>query len=178
MEMGRINGGVASYGRSAKADPMGILNETTEVDQGIEHINQNLAALRELQREALNDTDASPNTKTNRQLDSLSTETMDLYRNLVGRIKKLKNTPGAGSEQNAKQVGRVERRLKDAIQNYQTLDAEFRKELQAQMARQYLIVRPTASKEEVDEAVGDTSSTQVFGQAVSNPSLSLVLSFG
>ena len=146
---------------------MAILNECREVDRGIDSIGRNLERLQLLQQQALDDPDASQNTRTNRELDALSSETMTLYRNFAARVKKIKQSPGAGDEKNAAQVGRVDRKLKDAIQRYQTVDAEFRKKLQAQMARQYRIVRPDASEAEVREACEDVSSTQVFSQAVS-----------
>jgi syntaxin 1B/2/3 len=164
MEMGRVNGG--AYNQSAGNDPMAVLNEARAIDQGIDSISKNLERLQYLQRQSLDDPDASQQTKTNRELDTLSSETMTMYRSFTARVKKLKGMPGAGSEQNAAQVGRVDRKLKDAIQRYQTVDAEFRKNLQAQMARQYRIVRPDASESEVREACEDTSSTQVFSQAL------------
>lgn len=149
---------------------MAILNECREVSRGIDTIGQNLQQLQYLQQRALDDPDASQNTQTNRELDSLSSETMTLYRSFAARITKLKQTPGAGDPKNAAQVGSVDRKLKEAIQRYQTVDAEFRKKLQAQMARQYRIVRPDASEAEVREACEDTTSTQVFSQAVSQGS--------
>ena len=135
--------------------------------RGIDSIGRNLERLQYLQQQSLDDTDASQSTQTNRELDNLSSETMTLYRSFAARIKKLKENPGSGDPKNAAQVGSVDRRLKDAIQRYQTVDADFRKKLQAQMARQYRIVRPDASEAEVREACEDTSSTQVFSQAVS-----------
>ena len=168
--MGQVNGGANAGGyapQPTRQDPMAILNECRDVDRGIESIQNNLDRLQYLQQRSLDDPDASQNTATNRELDNLSSETMTLYRSFAGRIKKIKAMPGAGSGQNSAQVGRVDRKLKDAIQKYQTVDAEFRKKLQAQMARQYRIVRPDASESEVREAVEDTSSTQVFSQAVS-----------
>jgi syntaxin 1B/2/3 len=168
--MGAVNGGNgAGYGQQQQRrdDPMAILNECRNIDNGVEQILKNLERLQYLQQQSLDDPDASQNTSTNRQLDSLSSETMTLYRSFVDRIRKLKGMPGAGSPQNSAQVGRVDRKLKDAIQRYQTVDADFRKKLQAQMARQYRIVRPDASESEVREATEDTSSNQVFSQAVS-----------
>ena len=165
--MNRLNGNGAAGGfGQQRQDPMAILNECREVSRGIDSIGRNLERLQLLQQQALDDPDASQNTRTNRELDSLSSETMTLYRSFAQRITKLKQTPGAGDEKNAAQVGSVDRKLKDAIQRYQTVDAEFRKKLQAQMARQYRIVRPDASDAEVREACEDTSSTQVFSQAV------------
>lgn len=169
MEMGRVNGGATNAGYSqppAREDPYAILNESQDINRGIDTISQNLRRLQSLQQQALDDPDASQNTRTNRELDALSSDTMTLYRSFAQRVTKLKQTPGAGNSQNSQQLGRVDRKLKEAIQEYQRVDAEFRKKLQEQMARQYRIVRPDASDSEVREAVSDTSSTQVFSQAV------------
>ena len=77
----------------------------------------------------------------------------------------------SGDPRNAPQVGRVDRKLKAAINEYQQNESEFRKKLGAQMERQYRIVRPDASEQEVREAVEDTSNNQVFSQAVRSPIL-------
>ncbi|MCJ1357024.1 MAG: Plasma membrane t-SNARE, secretory vesicle fusion [Icmadophila ericetorum] len=166
VELGQVSGQTGGYPPPARDDPMAILNECREVSRGIDTIGQNLQQLQYLQQRALDDPDASQGTQTNRELDSLSSDTMTLYRSFAARITKLKQTPGAGDPKNAAQVGSVDRKLKDAIQKYQTVDADFRKRLQAQMARQYRIVRPDASEAEVREACEDTSSTQVFSQAL------------
>lgn len=158
--MGQMNGA------SRQDNPRAILNACTDIDRGVSGIQKNIERLQYLQQRSLDDPDASQTTQTNRELDSMSTDTMNMYRNFVDRIKKIKGMPGAGNQQNSAQVARVDRKLKDAIQKYQQVDAEFRKKLQAQMARQYRIVRPDASDAEVREAVEDTASTQVFSQAV------------
>ncbi|KAL8943007.1 MAG: hypothetical protein Q9211_001156 [Gyalolechia sp. 1 TL-2023] len=160
VEMTAMNGGAA--GR----DPNAILNECREIDRGIDSIERNLERLRFLQQRAIDDVDASQNTATNRELDGLSTETMTLYRNFGHRLKIIKGMKESGDPRNSPQVGRVDRKLKNAINEYQQVDSDFRKKLSAQMERQYRIVRPDASDAEVREAVEDTSNNQVFSQAL------------
>lgn len=147
-------------------DPNHILNECRDIDRGIDQIKANLNNLTTLQQRALDDPDSSAQSSTNRQLDALSSETMTMYRNFAGRIRVLKSQPDSGSPKNAPQVGRVDRSLKTAIQEYQSLDSAFRKKLQDQMARQYRIVRSDATDDEVRRAVEATSSQQVFSQAL------------
>ena len=147
-------------------DPNAILNELRQIDQGINSIKNNLSRLEGLQRRSLNDPDSSTNSTINKQLDEISSETMTMYRNFAGRIKAIKQQPESGSPRNAPQLGKVDRGLKDAIREYQTMDSDFRKKLQEQMARQYRIVRPDASEAEVRAAVEDTSNQQVFSQAL------------
>jgi len=166
VEMAPLNGQTGG-GQGLARDPNAILNECREIDRGIDSIESNLERLRFLQTRSLDDPDASQNTATNRELDALSSETMTLYRNFAQRIKTVKSQPDSGSPRNAPQVGKVDRKLKTAINQYQNVEADFRKKLQVQMERQYRIVRPDASEAEVREACSDTSNQQVFSQAVS-----------
>jgi syntaxin 1B/2/3 len=160
VEMEPLTGG-GQYG--GRADPNAILNECMEINKGIEFIDQQLQNLQFLQGKSLNEAD---NTSTSREIDSMNAETMALYREYAGRIKRLKQMPESGSPKNAPQLGMVDRKLKSQIRKYQEVEAAFRKDLEKQMARQYRIVRPDASEAEVREAVEDTSNRQVFSQAL------------
>ena len=156
-----------TYGATPSRDPNAILNECRDIDKGIDTIERNLDRLRFLQQRAIDDPDASQGTVANRELDALSSETMGLYRNFGGRIKAIKQQKESGDPRNKPQVGLVDRKLKKAINEYQQVDRDFRHKLSAQMERQYRIVRPDASDQEVREAIEDTSNNQVFSQAVS-----------
>ncbi len=170
MEMGAMNGQGGGYGQPASRDPDAILNECRDIDRGIETIERNLHQLRSLQRRAIDDPDASQNTQTNRELDALTSETMTLYRNFTKRLQMIKSQKASGEPRNAPTVGRIDRKLKNAINQYQQAESEFRRAVSAQMERQYRIVRPDASEQEVREAVEDTSNNQVFSQAVCSSS--------
>lgn len=151
---------------NASRDPNAILNECRDIDRGIDSIERNLERLRFLQTRAIDDPDASQGTQTNREIDALSSETMTLYRNFGARIKAIKQQRESGEPRNKPQVGKVDRKLKSAINDYQQVESDFRKKLSEQMARQYRIVKPEATDEEVRAAIEDTSNNQVFSQAV------------
>ena len=154
-------------GSFAQGDPNAILNECRDIDRGIDEIENNLNQLRMLQDRSLNEADTSTGSATSRQLDNLSSQTMTLYRGLTQRVREVKSSPESRQPKNAPQVGRVDRRLKQAIQNYQQVESAFRKKTQDQMARQYRIVRPDASEAEVRDAVEDSAQGgQVFQQAM------------
>lgn len=161
-----MNGQAGAHAAAPHRDPNAILNECRDIDKGINDIERNLERLRFLHQRSIDDTDASQQTQTNRELDSLSTATMTLYKSFAGRIKAIKSQPASGEPRNAPQVGMVDRKLKKAINEYQMVDKNFRQKLAEQMERQYRIVRPDASEQEVREAVQDTSITQVFSKAV------------
>ncbi|CAH0054498.1 unnamed protein product [Clonostachys rhizophaga] len=149
-----------------RADPNAILNECKDIDRGIEQVESNLDQLRVLQQRTLDDADNSASSTANQQLDSLSTETMALYRSLTERVRQVKSKPDAQSPKNKPQVSRVDRRLKAAIQQYQSVESQFRKRTQDQMARQYRIVRPDATEEQIRQVVEDPNGAQVFSQAL------------
>lgn len=161
-----MNGQAGAYGAQPSRDPNAILNECRDIDRGIDSIQRNLERLRFLQQRAIDDPDASQGTQTNRELDSLSSDTMTLYRSFAARIKTIKSQKESGDPRNKPQVGLVDRKLKSAINEYQMVEKDFRHKLSAQMERQYRIVRPDASDQEVQEAIQDTSNNQVFSQAV------------
>ncbi|KAM5377347.1 hypothetical protein ACJZ2D_005028 [Fusarium nematophilum] len=163
VEMAPLAHNASSF---AHGDPNAILNECRDIDRGIDTVEQNLEQLRMIQQRTLDDADSSASSAANRQLDALSADTMTLYRGLTDRVRTVKSNPDSQSAKNSPHVSRVDRRLKSAIQQYQQVESQFRKRTQDQMARQYRIVRPDASEQEVRDAVEDTSGGQVFSQAL------------
>lgn len=142
------------------ADPNAILNECREVDRALDDLDGQLANLERVFRQVL----ARPDMPSG-EINNLSTQIMTGYRGLVSRVKNIKSKPESGSPRNAPQVGKVDRRLKATINKYQTLEADFRRDSQAAAERQYRIVRPDATEEEVREAVADPDAP-IFQQAV------------
>ncbi|CZR55792.1 related to putative snare protein syn [Phialocephala subalpina] len=146
-----------------RQDPNAILNACREVDRGIDEIKETLKELGVFQSTLLND--ASGNSTLYEQLESMNANTMALYRNLVGKVKNIKQKPESGSPRNAPQVGKVDRRLKETIRTYQQVDKDFRKKLEEQAVRQYRIVRPDATEKDIRDAI-ENPSHQVFAQAL------------
>ncbi|CAJ0545554.1 Ff.00g090270.m01.CDS01 [Fusarium sp. VM40] len=162
VEMAPLAHNASGFGQ----DPNAILNECRDIDRGIDTVEQNLEQLRMIQQRTLDDADSSGSSAASRQLDSLSADTMSLYRELTERVRTVKSSPEASSAKNNPHVTRIDRRLKAAITQYQQVESQFRKRTQDQMARQYRIVRPDASEQEIQAAVEDTTGGQVFSQAM------------
>jgi syntaxin 1B/2/3 len=151
----------SSFG--SQQDPHAIINECREISQSIDGVRQQFGSLKALQAHSLREADPS---KTDKDLDAMASEIMPIYRNLAARIKAIKQQPESGSPQNAPQVGKVDRKLKTAITEYQEIDAAYQKKIKEQMERQYKIVRPEATEAEVRQAVENASGGQVFSQAL------------
>jgi syntaxin 1B/2/3 len=152
-----------NYGQPAGgADPNAILNECREVDRALDQLDDQLSNLERTFRQVL----ARPDMPSG-EINNLSTQIMTGYRGLVTRVKNIKSKPESGTSRNSPQVGKVDRRLKATINRYQTLEADFRRDSQAAAERQYRIVRPDATEEEVREAVSDPDAP-IFQQALLN----------
>ncbi|KAI0021150.1 t-SNARE [Xylariomycetidae sp. FL0641] len=160
VEMSSLAQNAGSFGGANNT-----LNEVSEINNGINDIDRNLEQLKMLHTRALDDSDSSAGSATARQLDALSSETMALYRSLTDRVRHLKSNPESQAKF-GQQVRRVDTRLKNAIQDYQKVESDYRKRAQEQMARQYRIVRPDADEEEVRAAVEDQNGGQIFQQAM------------
>lgn len=159
--------GQGGYSNNQNSDPNFILNECRAIDDGVGQIEGNLNQLRMLQERSLNEADGA-GSQTQRQLDSLSSETMAMYRALTDRVRKVKSSPEASQARNTAQVNRVDRRLKTAINQYQQIESGFRQKSRDQLERQYRYVRPDADEREVRDAVDDAANGggQIFQQAL------------
>lgn len=155
-EMQAMNNG---YGAPA-ADPNAILNDCQAIDRALDQIDSQLEQLTRLHKSAVNEPLVYKN-----QIDNLNNEIMTGYRGLVDRMRRIKGLPESGEPRNKPQVGRVDRRLKSTINKFQEVESRFRKELQESQARQYRIVRPDATEEEVKQAIEDPQA-QIFSQAL------------
>ncbi|KAF1981701.1 t-SNARE [Aulographum hederae CBS 113979] len=166
MEMQSMGNGGGNYGGlpprpgtgPAAANPNNMLNECAAIDRAINDLD---SRLQDLQREHRRE---DPDQRT---IQTMNEDIMDTYRGLGDRLKKIKSSPDSGSPRNAPQVGRVDRRLKQMINDYQRMESDFRRKMQDQQARQYMIVNPDATDEEIREAVEDPN-TQIFAQALMN----------
>ncbi|ODH49232.1 hypothetical protein GX48_04663 [Paracoccidioides brasiliensis] len=147
-------------------DRHAILNQCRDIERGIDDVDGYIEQIKGLYRRLLSDADPARENAIRVEADELASETKRLYQNLIQRMKAIKQSPGSGETMNTAQIGKVERRLKAAITNYQRVQSDFRKGLEAQMARQYRIVRPDATDAEVKEAVQDPSNQQIFSQAL------------
>jgi syntaxin 1B/2/3 len=153
------------YGR--QNDPNYIFQECADIKKAVTNITtRELSHVQSLQNAVLNDPDTSSSSPNSRELQSKTAQVMDEYRSLAQRVKKLKTNPESGAPRFKDQVGSTGRAVQQAINQFQQLDGQFNRKLKEQMARQYRIVRPEASDDEVREAVEDTSGQQVFSQAL------------
>ena len=172
VEMQPLNSGAAAEDPFAdhvngrqhqQQDPNAILNDCRAVGHAIDDLESRLPELQRLQRGFTSGTGAS-----NKDIDAMSADIMTSYRGLADRVKRIKSQPSASSPRNKAQVDALDRRIRKAINTYQQTESAFRKEVQDQQRRQYLIVRPDATEAEITEATSSGSDQQIFQQALLN----------
>jgi syntaxin 1B/2/3 len=162
VEMAPLAQNGSQFGR--QADPNQILNACGEITQGINKIKDNLREIQTLQSAALND----PNGTRIGDVEAKATEILAMYHELTSKVKTIKQMPESGAPRNAPQVGKINRDLQKTYEEYMQIDRRFRQRSNEQSARQYRIVRPDASEQEVREAVEHPDNQQVFQQAMMN----------
>lgn len=142
-----------------------LLQQCTEIANGVTAVERQVSQLSNLQRRLLDEADSSGESPTKSQVNAMTDDIMDQFRKLTMRVREVKSDPRAGDAVNRAQVGLIERRLKAANQGYQQSENEFRKRMQSQMERQFRIVRPDATEAEARAAV-EGNNPQVFQQAL------------
>ncbi len=166
VEMGTVGEQRGRYNAPRPAqDSDAILNECRQIDIGIGAIEQYLERLSLAQRRALNDTATDQNSPSTTEIDSLNTNIMSEYRALLKRMTWIKGRPESEAPRNRNQIGLMDRKLRSTYQRYRTVENEYQRRMREQSERQYRIVRPDATEQEVREACEDPNQ-QIFSQAV------------
>lgn len=117
--------------------------------------------------------DEASSQQAHSQLAGISAETSKLTNGVKNSIKKLEaqtiKFPESGDKNVRKtQVGAVKNRFKETIQRYQTVEHQYRQKYRQRAERQYKIVKPDATPQEVKAALDDDQGGQIFSQALLN----------
>ncbi|KAI0831483.1 t-SNARE [Trametes gibbosa] len=145
-------------------------NEIASIQDDIRTFNDNVARISDMHSRSLNTTDDVASQRVNQQMEELVADTSALSNVLRRRIKSLQKQGGSGrdGEIRKQQTGLVKQKFMDAIQNYQTVEQQYRQKYKQRLERQYKIVKPDATPDEVKAVVDDDQGGQIFSQALMN----------
>ncbi|THH26945.1 hypothetical protein EUX98_g7240 [Antrodiella citrinella] len=145
-------------------------SEISSIQDDLRTFNDNVSRISDLHSRSLDNTDDAAAERLAQQLEDLIQDTSALSNVLKRRIKSLEKQGGSGRDGQIRkqQTGLVKQKFVEAIQNYQTVEQQNRSKFKQRMERQYKIVKPDASPEEIKAVVNDDQGGQIFSQALMN----------
>ncbi|PWN51329.1 t-SNARE [Violaceomyces palustris] len=147
--------------------------DISDIQDTIRMIDENINKISDLHSKSLNNMDEASAQYAEQQLTTLSEETSRLTNGVKNKIKTLesqtKRVP-AGGDKNVRntQIGAVKNRFKETIQKYQQVEQAYRQKYRQRAERQFRIVKPDATPQEIKAALDDDQGGQIFSQALLN----------
>jgi len=158
-------GGVGGGG-----DMTAFYSEISSIQEALRTFNDNIARIGDLHSRSLNNMDDAAAQRNAAQLDELVAETSAMSATLKRRVKALEAQGGSSRDGQIKrqQASFIKSKFVEAIQNYQSVEQQYRTKYKQRLERQFRIVKPDATPDEVRAAVNDENGGQVFAQALMN----------
>ncbi|KAI0831446.1 t-SNARE [Trametes gibbosa] len=166
-----LNGAGAGNG---SPDPMAnFYPQVTGVQDGIAQFESNVSRIADLHSRTLNSADDGARRQNEAVLDELVGQTRQLSNELKEKIQTLSSYPVTRAQDQVvrkNQTGLLRQKFVDVLQNYQQVERDYRLKYRQRVERQFRIVKPDATPEEVAAVVDDTSGAgaQIFTQALSS----------
>ncbi|WLF79594.1 Plasma membrane t-SNARE, secretory vesicle fusion [Lodderomyces elongisporus] len=156
------------YSSSNEDDFVQFMNEIQDINAQLDNYSQLINLIDNKQKSFLynidlNDEDTEYSSK---QLDSLVGEAQSIQLDLKTRIKNVQYQAITSKDQTkVDQAETSRKRFLDLIQDYRLIEAKNKEQSKEQSARQYQIIKPDATQEEINAVVED-GGTQYFQQAL------------
>ncbi|KAJ3475824.1 hypothetical protein NLI96_g11577 [Meripilus lineatus] len=149
-----------------------LFDQVNTIQDSIATLNANVQQIGDLQKRSLTSTDETYNQHNAARLDDLVNQTRDLTNDIKARVKALESQaplPGEDTRIRKNQISLVRKKFLEALQNYQKVEYDYREKYKQRVKRQFEIVKPDATQEEIEAVVNDTQAgSQIFAQALSS----------
>ncbi|KAF9373521.1 Plasma membrane t-SNARE, secretory vesicle fusion [Podila verticillata] len=153
------------------SDMNAFFSEVTSIQEDIAKVESNINKIEELHDISLNGVATDDqSSRTNRQLESITADTTQLSNRIKKRIKdielanlRLANSPDIQLRRT--QAASLKDKFLKTLRRYQQSESESRKRYQGRMERQYKIVKPDASPQEIQQVM-ESDNQQIFAQSV------------
>ncbi|AET37909.1 syntaxin Ecym_2157 [Eremothecium cymbalariae DBVPG len=149
-------------------------NDFVQFMNGISGINAQLDKYSQLinqidvfQKRLLTEVNEEQEIQLRKQLDVFASQASDLQYQLKDEIKNAQRQALGDSSKEAQAENSRQRFLK-LIQDYRITEANYREENKDQAKRQYKVIQPEATDDEVEAAISDVGGQQIFSQALLN----------
>lgn len=161
-DRGGAGTGVVNGGGAGGSD---FWSELTNTNNALNEMQDAIQQVRQAHVASLSRLDTTPNSAAARETDALVASTRALTSTNKNRIQALNKL--AKDKAQKQQVQAAKSRFMGLLQEYQTVEKEFRKKVRERGERQYKIVKPDATQEEVNQVL-ETENPQIFSQALLN----------
>ncbi|CAG8697034.1 17083_t:CDS:2, partial [Cetraspora pellucida] len=157
--------------RSAPNVPS-FFDEVSTIQDMIKQVQDNITRIDELHSRSLGTVNEDEATKRN--LEALTENTRNILVQTKDKIRKLEALnlglpPNTGDlAVRRAQTANLRQRFLETLQKYQNIEYQNRQKYRARMERQYKIVKPQATQEEIDAALENDESGQFFAQSLLN----------
>ncbi|VDB82808.1 unnamed protein product [Peniophora sp. CBMAI 1063] len=169
---GYENGGGNGYGQAVSADPnAAFFNEVSSIQDQLRALDQHVARISDLHARTLNTADEAAGRQNEALLDESVAEARGLTQRIktaIWEIEKQPTPPGQNAMIRKNQTKLLREKFVEALQNYQRVEQDYRQRYKQRVERQFKIVKPDATPEEVRAVVENDGGGQVFQQALMN----------
>ncbi|CAG8529951.1 3481_t:CDS:1 [Ambispora leptoticha] len=148
-----------------------FLQETIAIDQIITTLNENIKSLNNIQLQIIQSTSTHEEQKYTRAREPIAVSTKNLLFQVKDRIRNIerenlelahkKNDIGLRKNQYA----RLKEKFSNTVNNFRTIEQTYRRLQEERIARQYVVVNPNASEQEIENFVKNSSNQLVFQDA-------------
>ncbi|KAK6457249.1 t-SNARE [Scheffersomyces xylosifermentans] len=163
-EMGNYN----KYSSGSNEDDfVSYMNEIQDINNSLDQYSNLINLISTKQRNFTRELDLNEEDSeySSKQIDTLVSEAQSLQLDLKKRIKNVQAQAAQARDQTKlDQAENARKRFLDLIQEYRLVEVNNREETKAQAERQYKIIKPDASDEEVRAVLEDGSGTQQYFQ--------------
>ncbi|EGN95421.1 hypothetical protein SERLA73DRAFT_142087 [Serpula lacrymans var. lacrymans S7.3] len=155
-------------------DPMSdYYAEITSIQDAIQQFDTNITRISDLHSRSLNTLDESASQQNATQLEELVADTRQLSNSIKERVKSLEGYTSSGAQDAKIRKNRtafVRSKFMEALQRYQEVERQYRAKYKERVERQFKIVKPDATPDEVAAVVNDDQAggSQIFAQAISS----------
>lgn len=143
------------------------MHQISDINNDLDNYNQIIETIASRQQSLLKQVSEEEEDFTRKQLDQLVSEANSLQLSLKSKIKNLQQIL-IGDGNKVAQAENCRQRFLKLIQEYRIKEANYRDANRIVAERQYRIVQPDATDEEVRELVADVGGQQIFSTLLLN----------
>ncbi|AAS53235.1 AFL139Wp [Eremothecium gossypii ATCC 10895] len=142
-----------------------FMNGIGQINNELDRYSQLIGQIDVYQKRLLTEVNEEQEIMLRKQLDVFASQASDLQYQLKDDIKRAQQQ-AAGDMSKEAQAENSRQRFLKLIQDYRITEANYRENNKEQAKRQYRIIQPEATDDEVEAAISDVGGQQIFSQAL------------